>query len=320
MLSRDVEEDPNLLNLTGAGGMEYQESSPPEGYMMLSKFSKVLKSFKAQITQEDTDRFKITTFNDLKSVVNDIQAEQALRKSLRNMTKIRPYLDGLNQYAAVIEVFVNSKPDILAFIWGPIKFCLKIASNFSEAFDALLDAYRQIGDALPIFSDINNLFSSHSNVQQILVNVYEDILEFHSRSVKFFKQRAFRTFRSMFQDVLENLERSKDLLYRSADIASFREAQESRVLFKQQFDAQERLELNEKKSTALEWLSHESCDRSHEELQETRKTFPNTATWVFQEKPLLDWLGGQVRDQPFWLSGIPGAGEKIFEFAARGSV
>lgn len=117
MLSRDVEEDPNLLNLTGAGGMEYQESSPPEGYMMLSKFSKVLKSFKAQITQEDTDRFKITTFNDLKSVVNDIQAEQALRKSLRNMTKIRPYLDGLNQYAAVIEVFVNSKPDILAFIW-----------------------------------------------------------------------------------------------------------------------------------------------------------------------------------------------------------
>lgn len=124
----------------------------------------------------------------------------------------------------------------------------------------------------------------------------------------------------MFQDVLENLERSKDLLYRSADIASFREAQESRVLFKQQFDAQERLELNEKKSTALEWLSHESCDRSHEELQETRKTFPNTATWVFQEKPLLDWLGGQVRDQPFWLSGIPGAGEKIFEFAARGSV
>lgn len=123
----------------------------------------------------------------------------------------------------------------------------------------------------------------------------------------------------MFQDVLENLERSKGLLYRSADIASFREAQDSRTLFKQQFDAQEMLEMNDRRSTALEWLSHESCDRSHEELQETRKRFPNTARWVFHEEVLKGWLGGQVRDQPFWISGIPGAGDKILEFAARGS-
>lgn len=117
MLNHDFEEDPNLPNLTGAGGMVYQEASPPKDPTMLSKFSRVMESFKAQISQEDTDRFKVTTFNDLKSVVQDIQAEQARRKSLRNMTKIRPYLDGLNQYSAVIEVFVNSKPDILAFIW-----------------------------------------------------------------------------------------------------------------------------------------------------------------------------------------------------------
>lgn len=126
---------------------------------------------------------------------------------------------------------------------------------------------------------------------------------------------AFRTFGSMFQDVLENLERSKGLLYRSADIASFREAQDSRTLFKQQFDAQERLEMNDRRSTALEWLSHESCERFHEELQETRKRFPNTTRWVFNEKALQGWFGGQDRDQPFWISGMPGAGDKTSGFA-----
>lgn len=106
-----------MPNPPGTGVTEYQEASPPKDPAMLSKFSKILKSFMAQISPDDMDRFKVTTFSDLKSVVRDIQAEQARRKSLRNMTKIRPYLDGLNQYAAVIEVFVNSKPDILAFIW-----------------------------------------------------------------------------------------------------------------------------------------------------------------------------------------------------------
>lgn len=184
-------------------------------------------------------------------------------------------------------------------------------------------------------------------MQQVLVNVYEDILDFHGRAVTFFKQRginnactywgpahsdiclvdtawkitiklAFRTFRSMFGDVLENLERSKDLLYKSADIASFREAQDSRSLFKQQFDAQERKEMNDRRLIALEWLSHESCDKFHEELQETRRKYPDTARWIFQEREVNEWLGGrQARDQPFWISGIPGAGNKTFDFATR---
>ena len=125
---------------------------------------------------------------------------------------------------------------------------------------------------------------------------------------------AFRTFRSMFGDVLENLERSKGLLYQSADIAGFREAQDSRSLFKQQFDAQERKEMNDRRSTALEWLSHESCDKSHEELQETRRRFPSTTRWIFQERAWTEWLGGnREKDQPFWISGIPGAGNRLLE-------
>ncbi|KAA6406931.1 MAG: hypothetical protein FRX48_09229 [Lasallia pustulata] len=320
ILIQDYDRNPPSPNAAEMGGAGYQEASSPPHNTMVSRFSRILNSFKTHLSQEDVDRFKVATFNDLKSAVKDIQTEQAGRKSLRNLNKIRPYLDGLEQYAAVIEVFVNSKPDILAFIWGPIKFCLKIASNFLEAFDALLDAYKKIGDALPIFSAINDLFSSHSHVQQVLVNLYEDILDFHGRAVRFFRQKAwkitmklaFRTFRSMFEDVLKNLERSKDLLYRSADIASFREAQDSRALFQQQFDAQEERERRDRKSTVLEWLSHESCERFHEELQEKRKGFPNTARWIFQETAYNEWLSGtRARDQPFWISGIPGAGKTV---------
>ena len=62
----------------------------------------------------------------------------------------------------------------------------------ADAFDSLLDAYARIGEALPIFSAVDDLFASrrHSHVQQILANVYEDILTFHQRAVLFFRQRS----------------------------------------------------------------------------------------------------------------------------------
>ena len=117
MLIQDYEGNPPSPNAVGMGGAGYQEASSPPHNTMVSKFSRILDSFKTHLSKEDVDRFKVATFNDLKSAVKDIQTEQAGRKSLRNLNKIRPYLDGLGQYAAVIEVFVNSKPDILAFIW-----------------------------------------------------------------------------------------------------------------------------------------------------------------------------------------------------------
>ena len=61
-----------------------------------------------------------------------------------------------------------------------------------EAFDCLLDAYARLGEALPIFSAVDNLFTSHvpSHVRQTLANIYEDILKFHQRATVFFKQRG----------------------------------------------------------------------------------------------------------------------------------
>ena len=35
---------------------------------------------------------------------------------------------------------------------------------------------------------IDQLFSDNAHVQQVLVNVYEDVLEFHKRAIIFFKQ------------------------------------------------------------------------------------------------------------------------------------
>jgi hypothetical protein len=89
-----------------------------------STFEKILASFQTRLSQADVELFRITTFDDLKVAVATIQKEQAARKGLRNLNKIKPFLTCLNQYTQVLEVFVQVKPEILGFIWvsGQILF------------------------------------------------------------------------------------------------------------------------------------------------------------------------------------------------------
>lgn len=118
------------------------------------------------------------------------------------------------------------------------------------------------------------------------------------------------TFGDMFGDVIKKLERSKELLLQSASIAHFQAAQESRLLFTQQFKAQTEQRQHDRKLAVIKWLSPVSCSVDHEELQRKRQEFPTTTQWFFKEDSLRHWLqqsGGS--DPTFWILGIPGAGK-----------
>jgi hypothetical protein len=63
----------------------------------------------------------------------------------------------------------------------------QIASEWSDTLDTLLDAYKQLGENLPLFSQFTSLLSEDPHKQQILVYIYEDILEFHHRALRLFR-------------------------------------------------------------------------------------------------------------------------------------
>ncbi|KAH7324015.1 ankyrin repeat-containing domain protein [Rhexocercosporidium sp. MPI-PUGE-AT-0058] len=284
-------------------------------------FEKILANFKKRLSPEDIELFQFTTLDDLKASIKRIQTEQAARKGLRNLNKIKPFLNGVKQYAGVLEVFVQAKPEILAFIWGPIKLCLQIASKLDEAFDALLDAYEKIGNCLPILSTVDALFSSHPHLKEILANILEDILDFHKRAIVFFKQRIWKltfkltchTFSDMFGDILKKLDRSQDLMLQSASIAHFQESQDARTLFTQQMKVLLEAERDGRKKAVIDWLSSNSSSAiQHQELKEMRNMLPQTTRWIFSQPQMLSWLKRtEYTPCTFWLCGIPGAGKTV---------
>ncbi|TVY90811.1 Ankyrin [Lachnellula willkommii] len=278
-------------------------------------FSRALADFHKRLTAEQIEEFQFATFQSLQEGIQNIQKEQASAQGLRNLNKIRPFLDGLAQYSTTIELFVNMQP-LLAAIW--------VASKLNQAFDTLLDAYERIGAVLPIIQVIDALFYSKPHIQQVLADVFEDILTFHKRAMVFFSHKTwkltfrltFHTFADMFGDVLKNLERSRGLLLQSASIAHYQEAQESRLQFTQEFQNRVKREKKEQWLAVIEWLSVDQAKHSsstqHVELQQRRAEFPFTTQWLFNMGVMRGWMRkSDASSLSFWLSGIPGAGKTV---------
>lgn len=83
---------------------------------LLPAFSRSLADFQKRLSAEQLKDFQFATFQSLQEAIENIQKEQAERQCLRNLNKIRPFLNGLTQYSAIIELFVNMEP-LLAAIW-----------------------------------------------------------------------------------------------------------------------------------------------------------------------------------------------------------
>ncbi len=100
-----------------------------------SAFSRSLEGFRRRLSAEDLENFELTTFESLELAIKDIQRDQAQRRVLRNLNKIKPFLRFLQDYARVIEQLVSAKPDFLAFIWVSTNASFCSSLPFIDTFE-----------------------------------------------------------------------------------------------------------------------------------------------------------------------------------------
>jgi hypothetical protein len=88
-------------------------------------FQMTLASFKTRLTPQEQDDFRFATLEDVRKVIDSIQNEQESLKTMMNMSRIQSFLEAMEQFGKVIEVFLNVS-DFVAFVWGPMKFLLQV--------------------------------------------------------------------------------------------------------------------------------------------------------------------------------------------------
>lgn len=102
--------------LVGTGGSEALRSA-------------VLK-FKARLSGTDLTDFKNTTYESLCHELMRVQYEQEQTKTMANMGRLQSFLEAMEQFSKIIEVFLNVN-EVVCFVWGPIKFLLLVRSQYN---------------------------------------------------------------------------------------------------------------------------------------------------------------------------------------------
>ena len=97
-----------------------------------SAFTRALQRFQDGLTPAEIAQFQVATINDVWDMADKLQTEQSARHLMQNMARIEPFISGLTRYASVIEVFVQVKPDIMAFIWVAEFPSLRFTSIFGS--------------------------------------------------------------------------------------------------------------------------------------------------------------------------------------------
>lgn len=156
--------------------------------LILNAFEAATLEFKTNLNNDAvyTQILSVTSIDEVYDLTDKLQAEQGRRGHLRHLAKIEPYLNRLRDYASVIEVFVQVKPDIMALIWGPIKLLLQWSSVLAQSFDAIVNTSADIGLLLPEFKEVAVLFSENKQICEVLVLFFKDILDFYQIGLRFF--------------------------------------------------------------------------------------------------------------------------------------
>lgn len=151
-------------------------------------FATAIQYFKANLKDDALYReiLNTTSIQQVYDLTDKLQAEQAKKGHLSYLSKIQPFLQRLNDYAGVIEVFLQAKPEVLALIWGPIKLIIQWASALKQSFDAIINTMADIGILLPEFQLVGNLFSQSRHINDVMVLFFRDILDFYLIALNFF--------------------------------------------------------------------------------------------------------------------------------------
>ncbi|KAJ6073165.1 NACHT nucleoside triphosphatase [Penicillium canescens] len=256
----------------------------------------------------------ITSIHDVYTFTTQLQNDQSNRQGLRNLRKIAPYLDRLKQYAGVVEVFVQVKPEIMALIWGPIKLLLQMSDNLTQSFDAIVDAMAVIGNNLPLFEAYAMLFEESNRVADVLVLFYKDILDFYEIALNFFAAKrwvfifdsVWPRHKAKINVVVSSIERHCLLMTEEVNLENISGAHRARIAdmdrWKRNFEFQERQNFNSVEAYISPKLYDDDLDRLQRTICE------RTGRWLKKEQTLKEWFDPRnASTRVVWLQGIPGA-------------
>ncbi|KAK6957593.1 hypothetical protein Daesc_000380 [Daldinia eschscholtzii] len=237
------------------------------------------------------DFSKINSPDDVMREAAKIEREQRKTKTLRGLRRIEPLINGLKEYAAVIEVFVQAKPEIMSLVW--------ISSAVITAFDKVVKVIADLGTTLPSFKIYAQLFESNHDIRRALCLFYADILDFYAVLLNFLANRT---------NIQENMEHHKAIMTANVTLEDILRAEQARKSALEEHARAQAFRESQTFSVLRNELNPHNYDTELTDI--LRRSSVTSGNWLNDEPNYRKWCDPTDHDvRCLWLHGIPGSGK-----------
>ncbi|KAL7764854.1 hypothetical protein ACKLNR_005999 [Fusarium oxysporum f. sp. zingiberi] len=301
-----------------------------------TSFEKSLDLFRRELSDDQIKQINGVNQKTVTDAIQEIQNRLGRRNDLCKLTRVQRFLHAMEHIEKLVTIFLNAS-DFVAFIWGPIKLALMIATSWTDSIRKLIDAYEEIAEALDNLAFFHNLIRSRDHLKLVLEDYFSDILRFHRCVLgvfshpewKRFFEWAWGSFRREVKPILKSLKRKQALLSddKLQSHAILKEVQDSDQYAKDQFSnlhtsledirstlASEQLQSKilqaQEMKTYLESRLDVSKSRTDLQLKSRDPVDENSGIWIFSNPIFQCWEGGKyAENRVLFLNGSPGSGK-----------
>ena len=218
----------------------------------------------------ENERLQYSPCASTADLINGLQKLDALAKRgqkrlhTRFLSVIGRFSDKIEPFFDVINIFIQSKPECSAIVWGSLRLVLQLASNYTTFFEKLMSIIERLVDSLPQYSDVVTLCkstpssssSASSRMETNLKKVYTDLLQFFQSTARVFSSGQgkirktpavicdliWTPFDTRFKDLLEQMESHRNMIRYEIEIlqAQVLSAAETSASWERTYAAEER--------------------------------------------------------------------------------
>ncbi|KAM0267391.1 hypothetical protein ACHAPA_005933 [Fusarium lateritium] len=301
-----------------------------------TSFERSLEQFRRELS--DTEKKEIGGANQksLEATIQKIQSKLGREHGLCRLTRVEALVRAMKHIEELVTIFLNVS-EVVAFIWGPIKLALMVATTWGDSIRQVIDVYEEITEALGNLAFFRKLIQSREHLRLVLEDYFSDILRFHRCVLDVFSppdgKRVFKwawvTFRCRVKPVIASLKRRHDMLSddKLQSHAILKEVEDSESSANARFqnlqagleDIRTSLVSEELKSKALQDQEMRTIletklgvqqSRANLKLEPPEYILESSGNWIFSNPDYYSWeTGSPPEGCVLFLNGSPGSGK-----------
>ncbi|KAL8856574.1 MAG: hypothetical protein Q9178_006803 [Gyalolechia marmorata] len=307
----------------------------------------IKQAFFETLSPNEKELFKATILAE--QLLEEVKAAEKIHKDKSISKKVaqalKPFVRGIEQYGAALDVISNASAQFACPVWGSIRVILHLASEFGEYFGKISAMLEQVGLHLNSLRRFPRLYPHNEKLEAAMVDVYRIIFRFCREARNVFKKVSdkkvcqkgmiglrsmvkliWKPFKSQFGDLRDDLSTAMEKVSTEVEIAEKEEAHAERERADKERRAQasrwdkaehthQKLEsfFDEQSIRKLDqWLDPVDFQINHGAAVKLRHQ--GTGNWFLQGEAFNNWLD---QDNAFlWLHAIPGAGKTVLVSSA----